>query len=69
MMKFDELENRIERMEAEADLVNFGQKGSLEEELERLSVDDEIESELASLKAPVAQKPSDENTDGSDSKQ
>ena len=42
MMKFDELENRIDRMEAEADLVNFGQKTSLEDELERLSVDDEI---------------------------
>jgi phage shock protein A len=68
MMKFDELENRIERMEAEADLVNFDQKGSLEEELDRLSVDDEIESELESLKAPAAKKPSDENTDGSDSK-
>ena len=52
MMKFDELENRIERMEAEADLVNFGQKTSLENELERLSVDDEIESELKSLKSP-----------------
>jgi phage shock protein A len=42
VMKFDELENRIERMEAEADLVNFGKKTSLEEELERLSVDEEI---------------------------
>ena len=26
VMKFDELENRIERMEAEADLVNYGKK-------------------------------------------
>ena len=43
VMKFDELENRIERMEAEADLVNYGKKTSLEEELERLSVDEEIE--------------------------
>jgi phage shock protein A len=52
VMKFDELENRIERMEAEADLVNYGKKTSLEEELERLSVDEEIEKELRALKAP-----------------
>lgn len=52
IMKFGELENRIERMEAEADLVNFGQKTTLEEELERLSVDEEIEKELQALKTP-----------------
>lgn len=54
VMKFDEIENRIERMEAEADLVNYGKKTSLEEELERLSVDDEIENELRALKTPSA---------------
>ncbi len=56
IMKFDELENRIERMEAEADLVNYGRKTSLEEELERLSVDEEIESELQALKTPSPEK-------------
>jgi len=56
VMKFDELENRIERMEAEADLVNYGKKTSLEEELERLSVDEEIENELRALKKPPAEK-------------
>jgi phage shock protein A len=56
VMKFDELENRIERMEAEADLVNFGKKTSLEEELERLSVDEEIENELRALKTPSETK-------------
>jgi len=65
MMKFDELENRIERMEAEADLVNFGQKTSLEDELERLSVDDEIESELEALKAPGVDKPSADTQESS----
>jgi len=59
MMKFDELENRIERMEAEADLVNFGQKTSLENELERLSVDDEIENELNALKSPKSEQKDD----------
>jgi phage shock protein A len=56
VMKFDEIENRIERMEAEADLVNYGKKTSLEEELERLSVDEEIENELQALKTPSAGK-------------
>ena len=56
MMKFDELENRIERMEAEADLVNYGKTTSLEAELERLSVDEEIENELRALKTPSATK-------------
>jgi len=69
VMKFDELENRIERMEAEADLVNYGKKTSLEEELERLSVDEEIEKELRALKTPVVEKPSSENKDESTSKQ
>ena len=56
VMKFDELENRIERMEAEADLVNYGNKVTLEEELERLSIDEEIENELLALKTPSAAK-------------
>jgi phage shock protein A len=56
VMKFDEIENRIERMVAEADLVNYGRKTSLEEELERLSVDEEIEKELRALKTPPLKK-------------
>ena len=59
LVKFDELENRIDRMEAEADLVNYGQKTSLEEELDRLSVDDEIENELQKLKTPSTKKKND----------
>ncbi len=56
MMKFDELQNRIEHMEAEAELVNFGKKSSLEDEIDRLSVDEEIEKELRALKKPAAKK-------------
>lgn len=56
IIKFDELENRIERMEAEADLVNYGRKTSLEEEFERLSVDEEIENELQALKKTPQEK-------------
>ncbi|CAB1077085.1 Phage shock protein A @ Suppressor of sigma54-dependent transcription, PspA-like [Olavius algarvensis Delta 1 endosymbiont] len=68
LMKFDELENRIERMEAEADLVNYGKTASLEEEMERLSVDEEIENELRALKKPEAAVPSSENKNDSTEK-
>jgi phage shock protein A len=51
IIKFEELENRIERMEAEADLVNFERKPELADELERLALDEEIEQELRTLKA------------------
>ena len=56
VFKFEELENRIERMEAEADLVNFGRKPGLEEELEGLDVDDEIEAELQTLKSSLTRR-------------
>jgi len=56
VFKFEELEHRIEHMEAEADLVNFGRKPTLEDELERLSLDDEIESELKAIKASSIDK-------------
>jgi phage shock protein A len=48
--KFEELENRIERMEAEADLVYPKQTTPLEEELDKLVVDDDIENQLQALK-------------------
>lgn len=56
IIKFDELENRIERMESEADLVNYGKKTTLGEELETLAADDEIEKELQALKNSSAKK-------------
>jgi len=49
--KFEEFESRIERMEAEADLVNFGRKTSLEEEFDKLIDEDDIEKELAAMKS------------------
>lgn len=59
MYRFDDLENRIERMEAEADLVNYGANGSLEAEFEQLGLDEEIEKELSALKN--AGKPREDN--------
>jgi phage shock protein A len=64
-IKFDELENRIERMEAEADLVNFGKKPALHEEMEKLAVDEEIEKELRALKSQAAKQDHEILTDSS----
>jgi phage shock protein A len=61
LFKFEELENRIDRMEAEADLVNFGRKPSLEEALDQLVVDEDIEKELAALKSSVTKKDDETN--------
>jgi phage shock protein A len=63
MFKFDELENRIERMEAEADLVNFGKKSVLEAEFDTLGVDEEIEKELQALKTPVSKPDETQSSD------
>ncbi len=60
ILKFDELETRIERMEAEADLVNFGRTQDLEDRLNRLSVDEDIEKELQAIKASRIVDPKNE---------
>ncbi len=60
--RFDDLENRIERMEAEADLVNFGKKPSIEEEFDNLMMDDDIEKELAALKSARKKTSADTQT-------
>ena len=51
MARFDKLESRIERMEAEAELVNSERKPTVDEEFDALSTDVEIENELAKIKA------------------
>ena len=56
LVRFEQFENRIERMEAEADLVNFGRKPPLEAEFARLEGDEEIEKELQALKTSAAKK-------------
>jgi phage shock protein A len=53
VFKFEEFENRIERMEAEAELVNFGRKPTLETKFDELLVDDEIEKDLQRLKSSL----------------
>lgn len=55
-VRFEKFENRIERMEAEADLVNFARKPTLEDEFAKLQEDEEIEKELEALKTSVSRK-------------
>ena len=51
LARFDQMESRIEQMEAEADLVNYGTKSTLDERFEEIIMDDEIELELNRLKS------------------
>ena len=51
-VRFEHFENRIERMEADANLVNYGRKPKLEDEFAALE-DDEVEKELSALKASI----------------
>lgn len=57
--KFEELENHIERMEAEADLVNYGRNPDLEEQFNALADDEAIEQELNKLKSSQSYKKND----------
>ncbi|GAB4264646.1 MAG: phage shock protein PspA [Deferrisomatales bacterium] len=49
-VRFEQFETRIERMEAEADLVNSGRKATLEEAFAELEHDEAVEAELQALK-------------------
>jgi len=51
MARFETFEHRIDRMEAEADLTNYGRKPTLEDQFAKLQHDQTIEDELSALKA------------------
>lgn len=50
MARFDTFEERIERMEADAELVNFGRKPTLDDEFRKLEGHEGIDKELDELK-------------------
>jgi len=54
MMRFGELENRIERMEADADLAGSVSESELEREFSKLESENVIEDELAALKKSMS---------------
>ena len=58
LLRFEKFENRIERMEADADLVNYGRRTGLTEEFAELETDEELEKELAALKSAPGAGPS-----------
>lgn len=68
MMRFDELENRIEKMEADAELTGSMSGSNLEREFEKLESDNVVEEELAALKkrmnkmAPKGTKPTEKGS-------
>jgi len=59
LIRFEHFENRIERMEAEADLVNYGRKETVDDRFAGLDDDDEIEVELKALKESAKPKEED----------
>lgn len=56
--RFEQFESRIDRMEADADLVNY-RGADLEDEFSKLETDEQIEKELASLKESMKEKEQD----------
>ena len=54
--RFEEFEKQVDRMEAEAGLVNPVRGADLETELEKLTINDEIETELEALKTASIDK-------------
>ncbi len=54
LMRFEQFENRVERLEAEAELAGMSHRPVLEQEFERLAGDEEIEAELKALKGTQA---------------
>ncbi len=56
VQRFDSFEQRVDRMEAEADLVNIARKSNLEDEFDRLHQDEQLEKELSELKSKLGNK-------------
>jgi phage shock protein A len=60
-MRFESLHNRVERMEAEAELVNYGRESDVDRRFSDLERDEQIEAELDALKqAAGSAKPATE---------
>ena len=55
--KFEDFHQRIDRREADADLINFGRKPTIDAEFKALETDEDLERELADLKARKGEQP------------
>jgi phage shock protein A len=54
-VRFEQFESRIDRMEADAELINY-RGANLDDEFSKLETDEQIEKELASLKETIQNK-------------
>ncbi len=59
MGKFDALESRIDRMEADADLVNYGVGTNIDDAFTKFETDEKIEAELEALRSKSKGKDSE----------
>jgi phage shock protein A len=55
--RLEHFEQKIDRMEAEAELVNYGKRTSLEEKFVDLARSEQIEAELTALRSKVQKQP------------
>lgn len=61
--RFENLETKIDRMEADAELVNFGRKPNLGDEIDSLKTDEGLEAELDALKSSGSGKKKNKETE------
>lgn len=61
--RFENLETKIDRMEADAELVNFGRKPNLGDEIDSLKTDEALEAELDALKSSGSGKKENRETE------
>jgi len=62
LFRFESAEQRIDRVESEAEAINMGRGRNLADEIEDLEQDDRVEAELADLKSKVGES-DEENKD------
>ncbi len=53
LTRYESFERRIDHLEAEADLVNYGRKPSLEEKFAEIETDEKLEAELSQLRREI----------------
>lgn len=56
MERFEKFQHRIDRMEIEAELANFGRRPTLDEKFRAMERDEALERDLEALKAEVARR-------------